>query len=322
MSSAPATAKLLTLTAGDVQRLLDPLEAIEVLAEGFRQLSEGRVQAPPRPQVTVPGKGVSLAMMAWSPGHLISLKTVNVFHDNHARGLPSHVAAITLFDAETGVPVALMDGAVVTGVRTAAAAMLTVRKLAREDAKVATVIGAGVQGREHVRLLGRVRNLAEIRVVSRSEESAERVAAGVAGARVMTDAAEAVRTADIVCLTTSSDKPVIEADWVRPGTHITSVGFAPPGGELPRALLPRVKVYVEARSAFSPPPVGCAELQGIDPAVGIEVGELLSGARPGRQSAEEITIYKSMGNAMEDMVVANLVYRRARSEGAGRIIDL
>jgi ornithine cyclodeaminase/thiomorpholine-carboxylate dehydrogenase len=256
------------------------------------------------------------------PGQLMSLKTVNVFHHNHEQGLPSHVAVIQLFDPENGVPVAIMDGAVITGIRTAAGAMLTVRELARKDAKIATVVGGGVQARDHIRLLGAVRSLDEIRVVSRTREGAERAAKGIARTRVVTDVADAVRSSDIVCLTTSSDTPVIESGWVKPGTHITSVGFAPPGGELPRDLIPRATVYVEARTAYSPAPVGCAELQGLDPASGIEVGELLTGARPGRTSAEQITIYKSMGNAMEDMVTANMVYRKARAQGGGKLVEL
>jgi alanine dehydrogenase len=315
-------AQVLTLTFADVERLIDPVATIDVLADGFKALTAGKVQAPPRPLVSVPGKGVSLAMMAWMPGQLMSLKTVNVFHHNHEQGLPSHVAVIQLFDPENGVPVAIMDGAVITGVRTAAGAMLTVRELARKDARIATVVGGGVQARDHIRLLGAVRSLEEIRVVSRTREGAERAAKGIARTRVVTDIADAVRASDIVCLTTSSDTPAIESGWVKPGTHITSVGFAPPGGELPRDLIPRATVYVEARTAFSPAPVGCPELQGLDPASGIEIGELLTGTRPGRTSAEQITIYKSMGNAMEDMVTANVVYRTAKQQGAGKLIEL
>ena len=285
-------------------------------------LSAGKVQAPPRPRVDVPGKGFSLAMLAWAPGELIALKTVNVFHDNHVHGLPSHMATIGLFDADTGAAVATMDGAVITGVRTAAGSMLTIRELARKDAKVATVIGGGVQAREHLRLLDRMGTLDTINVISRTPESARRVAEGIGRSRVVTDIAAAVRSSDVVCLTTSSDVPVIEADWVKPGTHVTSVGFAPPGGELPRALAEQATVYVEARTAFSPAPVGCPELPGLDPASGIEVGELLGGTRGGRTSASEITVYKSMGNAMEDMAVANLVYRKAKAQGVGRLIEL
>jgi len=314
--------QVLTLSALEVERLLDPLAAIDVLAEGFKALSAGIVQAPPRPLVEIPGKGVTLAMLASAPGQLIGLKTVSVFHDNHKLGLPSHLATIQLFDTETGAPVAIMDGAVITGVRTAAAAVLSVRELSRKDAKIATVIGGGVQGREHVRLLALMPSIAEIRVLSRTPASAARAAADIAKARIVTDAADAVRSADVVCLTTSSSVPVIEAGWIKPGTHVTSVGFAPPGGELPRELVERGTVYVESRSAFSPAPVGCAELQGLDPSKGIELGELLSGKKPGRTSPDQITVYKSMGNAMEDMVVANLVYRVARDRGVGRTIEI
>ena len=314
--------QVLTLSRADVEHLLDATQAMDALARGFIALSAGLVQAPPRPRVDVPGKGFSLAMLAWAPGELIALKTVNVFHDNHAHGLPSHMAVIGLFDAETGAAVATMDGAVITGVRTAAASMLTIRALARKDAKVATVIGGGVQAREHLRLLDRMGTLETINVISRTPDSARRVAEGIGRTRVATDIAAAVTSSDIVCLTTSSDVPVIKAAWVKPGTHVTSVGFAPPGGELPCELAQGATVYVETRAAFAALPVGCAELQGLDPAAGIEIGELLSSARPGRTSAQQITVYKSMGNAMEDMVVANLVYRKAKEQGVGGLIEL
>lgn len=309
---------VLTLSAEEIERLIDPKAALDALAEGFKALSRGDVQAPPRPMVSVPGKGFSMAMLAWAPGQRIALKCVSVFHDNHAKGLPSHAATVSLFDPETGLPVAVLDGAVITGLRTAASAALTVRALARPEARIATVIGAGVQGREHLRVLPLVGKFEEIRVYSRSRKSAEAIAAGLPRVRVVDDAEAAVRSSDVVCLCTSSEAPVIEADWVRPGTHVTSVGYVGAGGEVPRALIDRATIYVETRNAFAPTPVGSAELQGLDPSLGIEVGELLAGTRPGRTGAEQVTLYKSMGNAMEDMVVANIVYDAALRSGRGR----
>jgi ornithine cyclodeaminase/thiomorpholine-carboxylate dehydrogenase len=319
---AHAPTRLLAISGSEVMRLVEPGTAIEALAEGFRALSRGEVQAPPRPKVDVPGKGFSLAMLAWAPGRPISLKTVNVFEANHARGLESHQALVSLFDAETGAPLAIVDGASVTGLRTAAAAVLTVRELARKDARTALVVGAGVQGREHVRQLGLARPFTEIRVFARNAEAARRAAAGVPNARVVTDLQAAVRTSDVVCLTTSSATPVIEEAWVQRGTHVASVGFAPPGSELPAALIERASLFVEARTAFAPAPVGCAELAGRDPARGAELGEVLLGTKPGRTSEAQVTLYKSMGNAMEDMVVANIAFAAALKAGAGTWIEL
>jgi ornithine cyclodeaminase/alanine dehydrogenase-like protein (mu-crystallin family) len=126
-----------------------------------------------------------------------------------------------------------------------------------------------------------------------------------------------VRDADIVCLCTDASKPPVLAEWIAPGAHVTSVGYHPPGGELDPALIPRGRLFVETRAAFAPPPVGCWELQGFDPAIGTELGDVILGARSGRESDGEITIYKSMGHAMEDVVTAGLVYAAALAEGAG-----
>jgi ornithine cyclodeaminase/thiomorpholine-carboxylate dehydrogenase len=319
---AHAPLELLAIGAADIVRLVDPARTIDLLAEGFKALSRGEVQAPPRPKVEVPGKGFSLAMLAWAPGRMIALKTVNVYEGNHARGLESHQALVSLFDAETGVPVAILDGASLTGLRTAAAAVLSVRELARKGARTALVVGSGVQAREHVRLLSLARDFTEIRVFARKAELAREIAGSVPNGVAATDLERAVRGSDVVCLTTSSATPVIEDGWVQPGTHVASVGFAPPGSELPAALVERASLFVESLVAFQAAPVGCAELAGRDPARGAELGQVLLGTRPGRTSDTQVTLYKSMGHAMEDMIVANLAYEAAVAAGAGQKLRL
>jgi alanine dehydrogenase len=319
---AHAGTPILAVSGADILRLVDPARVIEALAEGFKALSRGAVRAPPRPKIDVPGKGLSLAMLAWTPGRMIALKTVNVFEGNHAHGLESHQALVSLFDPETGAPVAVLDGASLTGIRTAAAAVLSVRMLARPDARTALVVGAGVQAREHVRQLGLARDLSEIRVLARNADAARAIAATIPNGKAVSDLEAAVRGSDIVCLTTSSARQVIEDAWVRDGTHVASVGYAPPGSELPAGLIDRASLFVESLTAFSPAPVGCAELAGRDPRRGAELGQVLDQARPGRTSASEVTLYKSMGNAMEDMVVANLAYEAAVAAGVGQRITL
>ena len=158
--------------------------------------------------------------------------------------------------------------------------------------------------------------------MSRSAENARATAKGIRNAVVTTDLEAAVRASDIICLCSSSDRPVIEAQWVRPGAHVTSVGFVAKGGEVPRDLIERARLFVESRSAFSPPPVGASELAGLDASRGAEVGEMLLGLKPGRTSPDEVTLYKSMGNAMEDMVLANLVHAAAKARGIGRTIAI
>ena len=311
---------VLLLTQAEVERLLDPDALLNALAEGFKALSESTVSAPPRNQATTPD-GILLAMPGWAPGNHIAVKLVTVFHGNVQRGLPGHQALICLFDAETGTPAAMMDGTYITAMRTAGGAALATRLLARPSAHVLAIIGAGVQGKAHLTLLPRVRPSTEIRIASRDRTHAQRLAAADPRARVASSFEEAVRGADIVCLCTASQDPVIDPAWLKPGAHVTSVGYHPPGGELPRALAEHGRLFVETRGAFAPPPAGCAELEGLDPEKATELGEVLLSRRPGRQSAEEITVYKSMGHAVEDMVTANLVYRRAVAEGAGRLVD-
>ncbi len=131
-----------------------------------------------------------------------------------------------------------------------------------------------------------------------------------------------MRGADVVCLCTHSGEPVISIDWLAPGTHITSVGYNPPGGELDPKVIEHGRLYVETRLAFEPPPAGCGELAGFEPGIGTELGEVLLGRGLGRQSQDEITVYKAMGHACEDMAAASLVYRRAKQEGIGRTIML
>ena len=315
-------ARVLVLSETEVMDLLDPGELLDGLADGFRALAAGEVQAPERPAITVPGKGFSLAMPAWTAGRNITVKIVNVFEGNLASGLPNHLALITLFEPATGMPVCVMDGTYITGVRTAASAVLSVRELARRDAAVATIIGAGVQGREHLKLLPLVRDFAEIRIASLYADDAEKLARLHPRARAVIDVEAAVRSSDVVCLASHAYQPVIGSNWVRPGTHVTSVGYAPPNGEMPRDLVRQGTLYVETADAFKPPPVGCSELAGLDPTMGIQLGDMLAGRRPGRLSETQITVYKAMGSAMEDMVAAHLVYEKASARRAGTVVAL
>ena len=314
--------RILTLSEADVRACIDPLQLLEALAAGFRALALGRIVTPARPQLDVPQAGYSLAMPAWTDGMNLTVKIVNVFEGNIGKGVPSHLATIHLFDPASGLPVCIMDGTYITAVRTSGSAVLSVRELARRNARVATVVGAGVQADQHLGLLPLVRDFAEIRVVSKRFEDAEALAVRHPGVTAVAELETAIRSSDVVCLATHSYEPVIDAGWVRPGTHVTSVGVAPPGGELPVALVHGTTLYVETRDAFEPTPVGSCELAGLDPDTGITLGDMLLARRPGRVSADQVTVYKAMGTAMEDMVAADLAYRHARRSGRGTLITL
>ncbi|MEO1159130.1 MAG: ornithine cyclodeaminase family protein [Pseudomonadota bacterium] len=307
---------VMTLSEAEVVRLLDPGELLDELHDGFCGLANGDIQTPDRPEISVPGKGFNLSMPAWRPGSPIMVKMVSVFDGNLELGLPNHLAIISLFDPATGAPLCVMDGTHITGFRTAAAAVLSVREIARSNSKVATIVGAGVQGREHLQLLPLARQFDEILISSLHFEDARKLAALHPRARAVEDLEAAVRRSDVVCLASHSEKPVIQVEWVGPGTHVTSVGYAPPRGELPVSLAVTGKLYIEDDAALEPPPVGCGELQGLASGDAIRFGDALNGTAPLRESVSEITIYKAMGIAMEDLIAAEIVYNKARKQGA------
>jgi alanine dehydrogenase len=308
---AKSERQVLLLGEAAVRHLLEPRALLDGLEDGFAALSRGELQSPHRPEIVVPKAGFSLAMMAWRPGSQICVKVVNVFEANLERRLPSHLAMITLYDPDTGATTCVMDGTYITGIRTAAAAVLSARLLSRADARTATIIGAGVQANEHLRLLPLVRNLEKINICSLVDDHAEQLAATSSLAVARTDRAAAVAESDIVCLATHSPEPVIEASWIRAGTHVTSVGYHPPAGELPVELPRDHTLYVETLDALRPTPVGCAELAGLAEGAATCLGDVVTGRSSGRTDQGQITVYKAMGIGMEDLVAAQLVYEAA-----------
>lgn len=314
------TRQVMTLSETEVEKYLDLKELLDGLEDGFCGLELGEVQSPPRSQLSVAGKGFSLAMPAWRQGLQMTVKIVNVFDGNLDIDLPNHLALINLFDPDTGATSCVMDGTYVTGIRTAASAVLSARILSRSGSRIATVIGAGVQGREHVRLLPLIRDFEHINVCSLRFEDAQTLAARSEIARATTDVETAVRESDVVCLATHSPTPVIRPEWVKRGAHVSSVGYCPPNGELPKDLARHHRLFVETLDAFQPTPVGCGELAGLDASMGTTLGAVAVGRKAGRISDVEITVYKAMGVAMEDMVAANLAYQRAKREGGGGVM--
>src|SRR6266849_213572 len=315
--------KVLMLSQADVTALLDLDRLLDALEEGFRAVSSGEVEVPGRSAVTTEHDGWLGTMPGYGPGLGLGVKLVSVFPHNDAAGLPSHQALIALFDPVTGSPLAVMDGTRITAIRTAGGAAVSARHLARKDSSVLAIIGAGVQGHAHLEIFPRVRDFQEIRIASRSPESAVKLAALHPHARPVESYEDAVRDADVIAMCTHSSTPVIKRAWVAPGTHVTSVGYAGPHGELDRELAEAANLFVESRAAaFSLPPSGCMELAGMDPEKATEMGEVLLGERPGRRSDDEITIYKSMGHAVEDLAASSLVYKEALARGAGSTVDL
>jgi alanine dehydrogenase len=215
-----------------------------------------------------------------------------------------------------------MDGTYITAVRTGGTAAVAARVLAREDASVLAILGAGVQGWSHLQTFPRVRDFSEIRIASRNLERASDLAAHHPRARAIASFEEAVRGADIVACCTDAREPILRRDWISSGAHVSAVGgtFGP---ELDAETVKAAKVFVEWRGAVtSAPPAGAHELQGMDPASVTEVGEVIARVKPGRTSKDEITLYKSTGIAVEDAATARLVYDAARAKGAGTTLPL
>ena len=294
---------MLVLSRRDVEACLDLDALIPALARAHEELSSGGVSLPPR-IAAFSSKGLLGTMPAYAPSAGLGAKLVSLFPENRDRD--THQAAIMLFDPENGSPVALLDGTYVTAMRTAAAAALAAKLLAREDARVLAILGTGVQSRAAQEMFPRVRAFDEVRVAGRGEFE------------------EAVRGADVVHAATAADEPVVQADWLAPGTHVSSVGYHPPGSELDPAIVERASlVCVELRdSAFAAPPAGAVELAGLDPAAAVELGELVAGGRPGRGGPDEITLYKSVGIAVQDLAAAALVLQEARMRKTGIEIEL
>jgi len=313
---------VLVLGELEVEALLDLEDLLDGLQDGFAQLTRGEVNAPDRNEIPMPADAFLLSMPAHREGSEMMVKIVTVFEANLERGLPSHFAVINAFDPETGACTAMIDGTYITAVRTAGSAAVSARLLAREDARRLAIVGAGVQGRSHLRTVPLTRGFEDIAICSLHHEDAERLAGEHPLARAERDVEAAVRDADVVALATHAAAPVIDAAWLKPGAHVSSVGYNPPVGELPADAIDRGRLFVETRIAFEPTPVGCAELAGRDPASATELGEVVTGARPGRTSPDEITVYKAMGHAIEDLVAADLVLAAARRTGAGRAVEV
>ena len=308
---------MIALGREEVASLLDPSALVDAVATALTDLSAGSASVPLRIAAFTP-LGLLGAMVGYVPSlDVLAAKLVAVFPQNTA--MPTHQALVAVFDPRSGAPVAILDGEEITAQRTAAASALATRLLAREDAEVLAIVGTGVQAASHARYLANTRKFRAVVVAGRNPAKAARLAAEIGGRAAGID--EAVRSADVICAATHAAEPVIRMEWLRPGTHLNSIGLNPQGRELDGTA--DALVAVESRaSAFAAPPAGANELRGLAPARAVELGELLSGTRVGRTSREQITVYKSVGVAAEDAAAAALVVRRARERGIGRTIDL
>jgi ornithine cyclodeaminase/alanine dehydrogenase-like protein (mu-crystallin family) len=297
------------LDEGAVRELLHMEDLIPAMARALADLSSGKVVQPMRTMIPIADHGGFLGLMP-AYGGALGAKLVTFYPGN--QGVPTHHAMIVLFRPETGEPLVTMDGRLITEMRTAAVSAVASQLLARPEASVLGILGSGVQARSHLAALRLVRAFRDIRVWSPRNA---RAFAKQFGIRAAPSAEEAVRGADVVVVATTSQTPVLSGAWLSPGTHINAVGAPrPTWRELDDDVLRKARIYVESREAAT------RESGDVIAAgqVVAEIGEVVTGAKRGRESAGEITLFKSVGVAIEDVASADLVYRKAVQAAAAR----
>jgi ornithine cyclodeaminase len=324
----------LVLSQEEVRSLLPMSECMTLVAQSLEALARGEADNPLRRGMLVSGKTSLIGMM---PGYVqdppaLGLKVVGVFPDNHGTDLDSHQGIVLLFDVDTGVPIGVFDASEITAIRTAAASGVATRLLAREDAGDLALIGTGVQAHTHLAAMAEARKLRRVRVFGRNAERRKEFARKATerhGFEV--EAAEsaeaAVRGADMVCTTTSSAVPVLLGEWLSPGCHINAVGACiPKTRELDTAAVAGAQLFTdniescvnESGDYLFPLKEGAI---GKDHIRGV-IGDLLLGKIEGRRNADDITIFDSLGIAVEDLVVGHYLLQRARAEGVGTTVAL
>ncbi len=325
------------LTGPQVADVVSMAEAIEAVRRAYEALSAGSAHAPVRTSVQLPDGGTTLSMLASLPEQgVTTVKVVSVFPDNPSRGLPTVLGLVSVYDSSTGAPLAVMEAGTLTAIRTGAASGVATDLLARPDADTLALIGTGNQAPHQAEAVATVRLLRIVRVYSRSEERREAFARELQSrfrewdqeveVLAAPSAAEAVRDAGIICTATTSSTPVFSHSDVSPGTHVNGVGsFTLNMREVPAEFVRAARVVVDSREAAR------AEAGDLLPLVDertvrwedlSEIGEVLLGRRPGRQSPEDITFFKSVGLAVQDAAVGALVAAKIRTGEIGQRLEL
>lgn len=330
-----------TLTARELVELVPMRDAVELMKAVFERASAGETLSPLRTPIDMPdGSGVTLYMPAYVPQTTLApaatgAKIVSVFTGNPERGLPTINAIVIMIDPATGVPLGIIEGGSLTALRTGAVSGAATDLLARRNSRVLTVIGAGAQGVTQAAAVAAVRDIEVIYPVDLNPESVASFAERLAGwdeqaaelVQTGKSAEEAVRAADVICTATTSKRPVFEDEWVRPGTHVNGVGaYTPEMQEIPTGLVQRARIVVdqieaalhEAGDLIQPIQRGELDRENVS----IELGHLVAGSVTGRSDDDDITFFKSVGNAIQDMIVGGLALQRAEERGIGATIEL
>jgi len=325
--------KVLLVNEAGVHELLPMDACVSLMRDALTALSRGDAVLPLRSKMFLPDQSGLLGLM---PGYLgdpqsFGLKVVAVMPGNHGTPYDSHQGVVMLFGVEHGEPLAILDASAITAIRTAAASAAATDVLARSDAGDLALIGSGVQARTHLAAMKTVRPLRRVRVWSRNRANAERFASEESKAagvpiEVAETAEAAVKGADLVCTTTSSREPVLQGAWLAAGAHVNAVGACFPNArEVDTEAVRRARLYTDCRESclkeagdfIIPRNEGAID----DGHLVGEVGDVFLGKIPGRRSPNEITLYESLGVAVEDLAAANAIHRRARETGAGTWLE-
>jgi ornithine cyclodeaminase/alanine dehydrogenase-like protein (mu-crystallin family) len=328
---------MLILTADDVRKALPMKEAIQAMKDAYASLSNGTAVVPLRTRLPIPNsEAISLFMPAFvssQDGNALAIKVVSLFPKNSARGLAFIQAAVLVFVAERGRAISLIEGSSLTAIRTGAAGGAAIDLLGRADSKVAAIFGAGAQGRTQLEAVCTARQIEMAFIVDSNSDKAQSFAEEMKGKgsiprdiRVASSAKEAIGNADIICTATTSLKPVYDDKDLRAGTHISAVGsYTPDMQEVPAETLQRAKIFVDSRVAsleeagdlIQPIRAGLFE----EAHICGELGEIILGRIPGRQSEDEITYFKSVGVAVQDAMAAQVALNNARKMNIGTEVD-
>jgi ornithine cyclodeaminase len=317
----------------EVPRLLPMAECMDAMARVLATLADGEAILPLRQILWLPEKigGFGLMPAALLPDKVVGLKAITFFPGNEGTELDTHQGAVLLFEAERGRLLAILDATSITAIRTAAVSGVATRLLAREDAGDLAIIGSGVQARTHLEAMTIARRIRRVRVAGKDKDRAKAFAARESArhglrVEVAENVREAVLGADIICTATSSRDPVLSGDWISPGAHINAVGSSVPHArELDTAAVVKSRLYVDRREStlneagdfLIPKKEGAVT----DAHIVAELGEVLTGRAEGRRSADEVTLFKSLGLAVEDVASARHIYEKARASGTGRFLE-
>ena len=314
------------LTSDDVKAALPMPKAIEIMKHAFGQLSAGKATVPLRSKISS-DKGDTLLMPAYLHGSQdLGIKIVSIYKDNPSKDIPTVTAIVIVLDPQTGQPRALIEGDSLTAIRTGATGGLASELLARRNAKTVALFGAGVQARAQLQGVIAVRSITRINLLDLSLSASQKLADEIAtweqapAVNLVSNSKEAIQDADIIITATTSSKPVFDGHGLKAGTHITGVGsYTPQMREVDETTVQRARIVVDSREACL---AEAGDLIIPKATVDAELGEIINGIKPGRHSDEEITFFKTVGVAVEDVAAAAAILSEAETNGLGKVIEV